>query len=501
MEIHSTLLYKQRDKIQIHILRKIATDGKHSKKSLEIELEKHHPVIDNAVKQLLKKNFIVKTYGSLTDKPGQPQKFYRLTEKGILVLIDEIKIPLDEFWKMLFRIFNSKGIFYSSESVNSKKKFVNERNIVLKNITIEQLIKKYENNVLGYKREYALSHIYQKIPDVQFLAGFNFSPSEKLIIETIALYGSLSLEELSIKLSKRITIPQKLLHPYFLIKKLDNKKYDITILGIQYVIFVIFKQLKHDSQMQKMRILIENQKIILPLIFRKWVWLTKFFSNRELFNALIDAIDTNQRQLPFQTDSGIQEILDSHRNLEEVYNRKIKQEYEVGSKIRYEIAYNIAHLTGFHSKNTEKNYEKNLEILSSLLNDTSVDYLLNDTSGDYRRNVEKPFQLVIDELDKLNALLGFESVELSLHDEMKKQRLVEYERIKSDSLSFRFYSILLSQIYQKKEEPDKWSNFLKMDQDIMPWYSNWIKEIGDFEGRNIEYRNNLLGILSHKVTG
>lgn len=484
---YSTLLYKQRDKIQIQILRKIATDGKHSKKSLEIELEKHHPVIDNAVKQLLKKKLITKAQGSHTDKRGQPQKFYRLTEKGILILIDEIKISLDEFWKMLFRIFDSKGNFYEEGYFDSKGKYVDERHFVLKDFTIEEIIKKYENNVLGYKREYALSHIYQKIPDVQFLAGFNFSASEKLIIETIALYGSLSLEELSIKLSKRITIPQKLLHPYFLIKKLDNKKYEITVVGIQYLVFVILRQLKHDSQMQKIKILIENQKTILPLIFRKWVWLTRFFSNRELFNTLIDAIDTNQRQLPFQTDSGIQEILDSHRNLEEVYNRKIKQEYEVGSKIRFEIVYNIAHRTGSHSKNTEKNYEKNLEILSSILNDTSVDYL---------RNAEKSIQLVIDELDKLNALLGFESVELSFHDEMKKQRLVEYERIKSDSLSFRFYSILLSQIYQKKEDIDKWCNFLKIDQDIMPWHSNWIKEIESFEGKNIEYRNNLVRILS-----
>lgn len=487
---YSTLLYKQRDIVQIQILRKIATDGKHSKKSLEIELEKHHPVINNAVEQLLKKKFVVRTEGSHTDKRGQPQKFYRLTEKGILVLIDEIKIPLEEFWKMLFRIFDSKGSFYPYGYYNSKNKFVEERGFVLKNVTIEQLIKKYENNVLGYKREYALSHIYQKIPDVQFLAGFNFSPSEKLIIETIALYGSLSLEELSIKLSKRITtIPQKLLHPYFLIKKLDNKKYEITVLGIQYLVFVILRQLKHDTQMQKIKILTENQKTILPLIFRKWVWLTRFFSNRELFNTLIDAIDTNQRQLPFQTDSGIQEILDSHRNLEEVYNRKIKQEYEVGSEIRFEIAYNIAHLTGFHSKDPAygNEHEKDLKILSSLLDDTSIDYL---------RNAEKPIQLVIDEIDKLNALLGFESIEESRHNEMKKQRLVEYERIKSDSLSFRFYSILLSQIYQKKEELDKWSNFLKMDQDIMPWYSNWIKEIGDFEGKNIEYRNNLMRILS-----
>lgn len=489
MEQYSTLLYKQRDIVQIQILHKIAIDGKHSKKSLEISLEKHHPVVDNAVKQLLKKELITKASGSHTDKRGQPQKFYRLTEKGILVLIDEIKIPLDEFWKMLFRIFDSEGNFYADEYINSKGKLVDEKHFILKNVTISNLIKKYENNVLGYRREYALSHIYQKIPDVQFLAGFKFSPSEKLIIETIALYGSLSLEELSIKLSKRITIPQKLLHPYFLVKKLDNKKYNITILGIQYVIFVILRQLKYDTQMQKMKILIENQKILLPLIFRKWVWLTRFFSNRELFNTLIDAIDTNQRQLPFQTDFGIQEILDSHRNLEEVYNSKIKNEHEVGSEIRHEVGYEIAFNRGFHYKDSayrNKN-ERNLKIISSLLDDTSVDYL---------RNAEKPIQLVIDELDKLNALLGFESIEESRHNEMKKQRLVEYERIKSDSLSFRFYSILLSQIYQKKEEPDKWSNFLKMDQDIIPWYSNWIKEIGDFEGKNIEYRNNLMRILS-----
>jgi len=81
--------------------------------------------------------------------------------------------------------------------------------------------------------------------------------------------------------------------------------------------------------------------------FKKWVWLTRFFSNRDLFNTLIDAIDTNQRQLPFQTDSGIQEILDSHRNLEEVYNSKIKHEYEVGSEVRFEVEYKIAHLRGF----------------------------------------------------------------------------------------------------------------------------------------------------------
>ncbi|PIN84516.1 MAG: hypothetical protein COU45_01500 [Nitrosopumilus sp. CG10_big_fil_rev_8_21_14_0_10_33_7] len=88
--------------------------------------------------------------------------------------------------------------------------------------------------------------------------------------------------------------------------------------------------------------------------------------------------------------------------------------------------------------------------------------------------------------------MGFESIEASLHDKMKKQRLVEYERIKSDSLSFRFYSILLSQIYQRKENLDAWFNFLKRDQDIMPWYTDWIKEIDDFERKNITHRDNLV---------
>jgi len=128
MSIHSTLLYKQRDKIQIQIMHRIATDGKHSKKSLENTLEKHHPVIDNAVNQLLKKNLIIRAEGDQNNKRGQPEKFYRLTEDGIIILIDEIKIPLNEFWKMLFRIFDSKGDFITYGYIDPKK------NMLKKNI-------------------------------------------------------------------------------------------------------------------------------------------------------------------------------------------------------------------------------------------------------------------------------------------------------------------------------------------------------------------------------
>ncbi len=491
MEQYSTLLYKQRDKIQIQILRKIAIDGKHSKKSLETELEKHHPVINNAVKQLEKKGLITKTFGNTSFKRGQPEKFYRLTKKGISVVIDEIKIPLDDFWKMAFRIFDLKGDFHSEPYVSSKKKYNTDRHHILKDFTIDKIIKKYENNVLGVKREHALSHIYQKIPDVQLITNTKFLSSEKLVVEAIALYGSLSVEELSVKLSKHITnIPQKLLYPYFLIKKLDNGKYDITVLGIQYLMFVIFNQLKHDTQMQKIKILIENRKDILPLIFRKWVWLTRFFSNRELFNTLVDAIDTNQRQLPLQTDSGIQEILDSHRNLEEVSSSKIKHEYEVGSKVHFEVRYEkIALLRGSRYMKTgdEDQNLMNLDIICSII---------GNSSGDRFHNVDKEIQLVITELNKLNGMFAFGSIEKYHPEEMIKQRLAEYERTKSDSLSFRFYSILLSQIYQKKEEPEKWIDFLKTDKDIMPWYGNWIKEIDDFEEKNTSYRNNLAHILS-----
>ncbi|EGP93367.1 hypothetical protein [Nitrosarchaeum koreense] len=492
MEQYSTLLYKQRDKVQIQILHKIATEGKQSKKSLEITLEKHHPVIDNAVNQLENKKLIKRTKGDEPNyKRGQPQKFYRLTEKGISVVVDEIKIPLNDFWKMLFRIFDSEGNYYSDEQVNSKKQYVDERRCILKDFTIEEIINKYENNVLGVKRKHALSHMYQKIPDVQLITKTKFLPSEKLIVETIALYGSLSVEELSVKLSRHITnIPQKLLYPYFLIKKLDNGKYDITILGIQYLIFVIFNQLKHDTQMQKIKILIENRKEILPLIFRKWVWLTRFFPNRELFNTLIDAIDTNQRQLPFQTDSGIQEILDSHRNLEEVSSSKIRHEYEVGSEVHFEVRYEKgASLRGSrHMKGGDKDQQ--------LMNLNTICSLMDNTSGDLLHKIDKEIQLVITELNKLNGMLGFGSIEKFHPEEMIKQRLIEYEQTKSDSLSFRFYSILLSQIYQKKEDLKKWADFLKTDKDIMPWYGNWIKEIDDFEEENTYYRNNLERILS-----
>lgn len=488
MSIHSTLLYKQRDKIQILILRKIATDGKHSKKSLENTLEKYHPVIDNAVNQLLKKKLITKAAGDQNNKRGQPEKFYRLTEDGIIILIDEIKISLNEFWKMLFRIFDSKGDFITYGYFDSKKEYVAEEHFVLENFTIEKLVKKYENSVLGYKRERVIPNVLPKTSDIKLIINCKLTSSEKSIIETLALYDSLSITELSTKLSKKvIKIPQKLFNLYFVVKNLDNEGYKITVLGIQYLIFVVFKQLKHDAQMQKIKILLENQKIVLPLIFKKWKWLTRFFSNRELFNTLIDAIDTNQRQLPFQTNFGVQEILDSHRNLEAVCKSKIQHEYEVGSDIHLEVSHEkMINLKAFRSKQT-KNIDNILKIIKFTLDENSTNYL---------RKVDKSLQLVTAELDKLKILSGLDSVDESYPDEIKKQQRIEYEQNKTDSLSFRFYSILLSQIYQKNEEDSKWFDFLQTDKDIMPWYGNWIKEIDEFESKNIDYKNNLRHILT-----
>lgn len=89
-----------------------------------------------------------------------------------------------------------------------------------------------------------------------------------------------------------------------------------------------------------------------------------------------------------------------------------------------------------------------------------------------------------------------DSVDDLYPDEIKKQQRVEYEQNKTDSLSFRFYSILLSQIYQRNETPKQWFDFLKTDKDIMPWYGSWIKEIGEFENKNIEHMKNLTNILT-----
>jgi len=499
MSIHSTLLYKQRDKVQIQILRQIATDGKHSKKSLESTLEKHHPVIDNAVNQLLKKELIIRADGDQNNKRGQPEKFYRLTEDGIIILIDEIKIPLNEFWKMLFRIFDLDGNFYADEYIDPKGKLVEENHLVLKNLTIDKLVKKYESSVLGYKRERVIPNVYPKTSDIKLITNCKLTSSEKSIIETLALYDSLSMTELSTKLSKRIIkIPQRLFNLYFIVKDLDTEKYEITVLGIQYLVFIVFKQLKHDKQMQKITILLKNQKSVLPLIFKKWKWLTRYFSNRELFNALIDTIDTNQRQLPFQTNFGAQEILDSHKNLEAVCKSKIKHEYEVGYEIYSEIrSEKIINVNAFRSKTT-KNIDNFLKY-ASITNDPN--------SKNHIRNVDKSLQLATTELNKLRILTEIDSIGDSAPDEIKQHHRKEYEQNKTDSLSFRFYSILLSKIYQKNEKDfkldefietdkdSKWADFLKTDKDIMPWYSNWIDEIDGFEQKNIYHRKNLVNIF------
>ena len=165
--------------LQQKILRKIATDGRQSISRLEKELDHHHPPVYSAVQSLVKKNRLQKVRGiGHENKMGRPQKFFDLTGQGILYLINEMKISLEDFWKMAFNVFDQ-----------NKKLNIG--------FTINELFLLYEKNILGFNRDHTISSLYEGLADVEILSRLEISEAEQKMIEILATLGSIPSPKLT----------------------------------------------------------------------------------------------------------------------------------------------------------------------------------------------------------------------------------------------------------------------------------------------------------------
>ncbi len=73
------------------------------------------------------------------------------------------------------------------------------------------------------------------------------------------------------------------------------------------------------------------------------------------------------------------------------------------------------------------------------------------------------------------------------------EQILGYEEIMADSISFRFYCILTSWIQEDEDESmDDWIKYLKRDKDLMPWFSEWLQEINEFERGDQPIRENFV---------
>lgn len=167
-------------KLQIDILRTIATKGLQSKKSLDEILPNQLAAIKSSVKAISSENNkfiqIVKSE-KIIQGSGRPQKLYGLTEEGILLLIkskhpdEEPYLNYEEFWKMVLILFNKNSVY-------QKKPEEGHQDYSLLKISIDDVFNKYEKTV-GLSRLHFNSLTNDKVVDVIGLTYKNKNLYEK----------------------------------------------------------------------------------------------------------------------------------------------------------------------------------------------------------------------------------------------------------------------------------------------------------------------------------
>jgi len=464
--------------LQEEILREIAKGINLSKSSITRQLEKHYPDVHDAIKILLDRN-LIRQKGEQQGR-GKKEKFYILTEKGIQKLI-ELKIPLDDFWRMLFFVFD--------ENYNHD----------LNRFTIDKLFSLYEKEVMLFSKEFSpliYDLVMNKIPLLN-------TKRKKIYNQILAALKKKKSISTLLPLQKNSQIIFDM-ESNLLIHKcgFEFDKYCLSHFGVIFLLLEIYEKNKPDtsrinSQIKlELNLVINNSKSLFPKIFKNWEIIRKILNEKEIlkiFNDLVNREFDNPLITPLQ-NNGVKEIANILESIREVYKSKIKQELDVGVKTQ----------TEWLERQNNKNSDVETGLLMSFTKDPNGRSLPQNLLG---------LQGKIGMLEFENIHYGLSQREDSIRffiTDLYRQKNVQNSV--EDLISFLFYTLLSHNVknklcYLKSQMLDtkshneilieiekiiqSWDNLLKSPTKLKNWYSKWMFEILRFQKQNSVLIENL----------
>jgi len=182
MPIFKKWYSRKKPTLQIEILRNIALEGESSKSKLRDDLDAHYPDISDAIESLKKEKIIEQSHVDFKSK--RPEKYYKLTNRGLEVIIDEFSDP-EIFWKAI--------ISYCELSKNP-----------ISQAEFDKYYKPFEAMYLGYYKAYDFLFQFNFVDKLfkKWINDYNeftyivpITISQK-VLECIALHRSVTLEQI-----------------------------------------------------------------------------------------------------------------------------------------------------------------------------------------------------------------------------------------------------------------------------------------------------------------
>ena len=435
--------------LQKQILREITTKGPASNTSLTKVLKKSYPNILDAIKILHEKNYL--QIISQKQGRGKPEKFYGLTEDGIVKLID-LGIESYDFWKMLFFVFDDKN-HHITQSVN-------------------KIFEKYETKMLGINGRF--TPFLTKITSDGFLT-YEYpriirNGQESKILQELIYRGPLSFEQIrnkivpknqSSKIAKKIigqsTQKQSSgLLGSALIDVVNSKKnvFKPTSFAVVLEIAELFdeEQTINKNQINKKFCkLVKNNQECVPLVFKKWDGLLGIFPNEDLIQAFTSWIIRDGGLNDPISIGGYQEIFELQYTMgfsnglkyavEGMEGQRAFKDWTSEEKIRRK---------DFKKKNPEQKSDENIKEILKKLNEISMIYHFDENVHQYGLS----------------------------HDNVSEQA-------HGNTLSFRFYTWLIN-AHKDMKESSKLVDFIKNDPDLDEWYRGWLSAFNGYLERVLD---------------
>jgi hypothetical protein len=502
---------RKKPQLQIEILACLAVRGNLSKSKLRSLLTIfYYNDISHAVDSLHERRFIECEHTD-TSGHGRPEKYYKITELGLEILIRDDPTP-EKFWKAMigfchynqsiinsvrfnkfYQLFMNKffkystrhGYFFQLDLFNSlQSRWLHQSRI-------------FDNNKIGLEQQiFEVLALNPQITLGELLKKTN-QTNEALLKKIISNYLPISYKPLligrDIPSSKTISHDDLLLHDNIIIKQNAFGKpiFELSLLGIMLVLTLIrydkrsnlkhglyYHDVSHEEYYDKIA---NNYKERLPLIFGKWHLLKRVLGVLTIYNFDI-ILDKEYRVKESEksiANRGSKEFYVSIESLREYTRVEMINIQSIGLEMLLNYKAGAIH--------QNPNIKKMQPIISKIL---EISCLLSPLEYD-------PSSFIETMKETLTNSCGFESNQIQAISRSYETETIE--KAFADLISFFYYLNLNSESLEviSTTNPQDIHSLLerfyplpprqiaisifRRDHDVREWFSGWIMDLVNHE--------------------
>lgn len=429
-------IQKIRTDRQISILYKLAIKGKKTISQLSEELNANQRTIEKATGVLEEIKNIEKTR---VEKTTVKDRVYRITEKGIITLSKAKNVTYEQFWNLVYQIYDKKTInvkIPKIEFFNNYEKYV--CGFDLDNISL-QWNNTFDNTYGSRKKEFVENEKH-----ILFEIGLAKTISHDVLLKKIIKKYKVDLSDETTNISKN--------NQYV---RTEKRKYRLSVLGL--LVLVRHYTIGID-EIKKLKEIIENHHNLLPFI-------CKIIPELPTFSVAINYLQEiyEQTLIPFTPiqNGGLEEIVYHFRIKNHIAIGKIQDYIEIGNTVLGTLSPEI-------TENLKSSVLSRISLLGYTIGRT---FPVIDNSHD-----EKLFRKK-HSIDKIS------------------------DKSLADSITFEFFCLYLSHYVYRYESPkddkkmQRWRNFCKKNPKMKDQFMKILEDVKNIQNENSR-KMNVKSILS-----